>query len=227
MPPKRVSEEEVHHAEGRYVPIQLLGQLGADEERLYHTIAAVCHHSNLSPRGAAAHLAHAAMHELEGGAKLTMSHVMHKAAAKYGKPHHQAHHRASHARGGLALGGMALGGAECGGLAMGGLAMGGYDAMYDGGFSFSDFISGAKKAAAKAKEYAKKALPYAQQVHAALPQAASFLDSIGLKKASSAATKAHAKAQALSDQYGSDVMDIIGSGGAVHRRAHKRGYARH
>lgn len=187
-------EKDVHEAEGKYIPIYLLGELGADERHLHDTIATICAHANLTPRGAAAHLAHAAHAELTGGAKIPMKAVIAKAKRVYGARK------------------MKKGGLTLGGLTMGGMAMGGYDEMYDGGFSFSDFMSGARRAADKAREYAKKAIPVAQAIHSAIPAAASVLGALGLKKAEAAATSAHAQAQKLGDEYGSYVKDFAGAG---------------
>lgn len=194
-------EKEVHEVEGKYVPIYLLGQLGADEKHLHDTISAICAHANLTPRGAAAHLAHAAHAELTGGARIPMKAVIAKAKRVYGPRKAK--------RGGLTMGGMA----------MGGMDMGGYDAMYDGGFSFSDFMSGARRAADKAREYVKKAIPVAQAVHSAIPAAASVLGALGLRKAADAATSAHAQGQRLGDEYGSYVKDFAGAGLTMSGRA--------
>lgn len=198
---KRVGEKKVHETEGRYVPIKLLGELGASEEGLHALISQVVEHANVTPMGAAAHIAHAVHKELSGGARMQVHHLVASAQHHYGVPaHKKAHHR-----GGLALGGLALGG------------------EYDGGFSFGDFVSGAKKFASSAKSIAQKALPIAQQAYSYLPQAASVLGSLGLNKLASAATQAHGTIGNLADKYGDTAQAIIGSGGA---RAHRRGYAR-
>jgi len=200
---KRVGEKKVHETEGRYVPIKLLGELGASEEGLHALISQVVEHANVTPMGAAAHIAHAVHKELSGGARMQVHHLVKSAQHHYGVP--------AHKRGGLAMGGMALGGLELGG-------------EYDGGFSFGDFLSGAKKLATSAKAMAQKVAPIAQQAYSYLPQAASVLGSLGLNKLANVATQAHSTVGDLADKYGSTAQAILGSGGA--RAQHRRGYAR-
>ena len=207
---RRLGEKAVHEAEGRYVSSKLLGEIGADSDALHSLIAQVCQHANLTPAAAAAHIAHQAHKELSGGGAIHPRELIGLAQHHYGVPA-SAHHK----RGGLAMGG----------LAMGGLEMGGYDADYDGGFSFGDFLSKAKGVAQKAQSLAQKAMPIAKQVYAALPQAASVLGSLGLNKLSNLASGAHSQIGSAADKYGDYAQAVIGSGRRM-PAAHRRGYVR-
>jgi hypothetical protein len=204
---RRLGEKAVHDTEGHYVSSKLLGQIGADSDALHSLISQVVQHSNLTPAAAAAHIAHQAHKELSGGGAMHPSEMIALARHHYGAP--AAQHTAARR------------GAHRGGLAMGGLALGGYDADYDGGFSFGDFLSKAKGVAQKAQSYAKQAMPIAQQVFNALPQAASVLGSLGLNKLSGLASGAHSQIGSAADKYGDIAKSVIGSG-----RAHRRGYVR-